>query len=74
VFADTEPVTIFQLSNRLVMVVDGNGGAMFFRGSGVSGAIRIFGAVHPYRFFRILQEKLGWGLPHMAKPTSVELP
>jgi len=24
-------------------------------------------------FFRIL-EKLGWGLPHMAKPTSAELP
>jgi NAD+ kinase len=25
-------------------------------------------------FFRILREKLGWGLPHIAKPTSVELP
>ncbi|MFM7575933.1 MAG: NAD(+) kinase, partial [Microcystaceae cyanobacterium] len=25
-------------------------------------------------FFRILREKLGWGLPHIAKPNSVELP
>ncbi|MEM8603448.1 MAG: NAD(+) kinase, partial [Cyanobacteria bacterium P01_H01_bin.121] len=25
-------------------------------------------------FFRVLREKLGWGLPHIAKPTSVELP
>jgi len=25
-------------------------------------------------FFRILREKLGWGLPHIAKPSSVELP
>jgi len=57
------------------MVVDGNGGAMFSRGSGVSGAIAIFGAVHPPAITGVLPysaEKLG--LPHMAKPTSVELP
>jgi NAD+ kinase len=25
-------------------------------------------------FSNILREKLGWGLPHISKPTSVELP
>ena len=25
-------------------------------------------------FFKVLREKLGWGLPHIAKPTSVDLP
>jgi len=25
-------------------------------------------------FLRVLREKLGWGLPHVSKPTSVELP
>ncbi|MGA1411757.1 MAG: NAD(+) kinase, partial [Prochlorotrichaceae cyanobacterium] len=30
--------------------------------------------LNPPEFFRVLREKLGWGLPHIAKPTSVELP
>ncbi|MEL7051726.1 MAG: NAD(+) kinase, partial [Cyanobacteria bacterium J06588_5] len=30
--------------------------------------------LRPPEFFRVLREKLGWGLPHIAKPTSVELP
>jgi len=30
--------------------------------------------VKSFEFFHILREKLGWGLPHIAKPSSVELP
>jgi len=30
--------------------------------------------LQPPEFFQVLREKLGWGLPHIAKPTSVELP
>lgn len=79
VFADTEPVTVFSANpTRLVMVVDGNGGCYVFPDD------RVYIERSPYQakfirlqspeFFRILREKLGWGLPHIAKPTSVELP
>lgn len=79
VFADTEPVTIFPATpNRLVMVVDGNGGCYVFPDDRVylerSQYSARFIRLQPPEFFRILREKLGWGLPHMAKPTSVELP
>jgi NAD+ kinase len=30
--------------------------------------------LQPNEFFQVLREKLGWGLPHIAKPASVELP
>ncbi|MFM8006692.1 MAG: NAD(+) kinase, partial [Dolichospermum sp.] len=63
---------------RLVMVVDGNGGCY------ILAADRVYLERSPYsarfirlqrpEFFRILREKLGWGLPHIAKPSSVELP
>ncbi|MFB2939367.1 NAD(+) kinase [Aerosakkonemataceae cyanobacterium BLCC-F154] len=79
VFANTEPVTIFPVNlERLVMVVDGNAGCY------VLPTDRVQVEKSPYyarfirlqlpEFFRILREKLGWGLPHVAKPTSVELP
>jgi NAD+ kinase len=79
VFSDREPVTIFPATaNRMVMVVDGNGGCY------ISSEERVYIERSPYparfirlqspEFFRILREKLGWGLPHIAKPTSVELP
>jgi NAD+ kinase len=79
VFADTEPVTIFPATpNRLVMVVDGNGGCYVFPEDRVylerSQYSARFIRLQSPEFFRILREKLGWGLPHMAKPTSVELP
>lgn len=79
VFADTEPVTIFPATpNRLVMVVDGNAGCYVFPEDRVylerSQYSARFIRLQPPEFFRILREKLGWGLPHMAKPTSVELP
>ncbi|RMF23003.1 MAG: NAD(+) kinase [Cyanobacteria bacterium J083] len=79
VFSDNEPVTIFPATpNRMVMVVDGNGGCYILP----EDKVYIKKSVYPARFirlqapefFRILREKLGWGLPHIAKPTSVELP
>lgn len=79
VFADTEAVTIFPAnSTRLVMVIDGNAGCYVFPEDRVylerSHYSARFIRLQPPEFFRILREKLGWGLPHIAKPTSVELP
>ena len=79
VFSDTEMVNIFPATrNRMVLVVDGNGGCYVLPDD------RVHAEKSPYpakfirlqapEFFRILREKLGWGLPHIAKPTSVELP
>jgi NAD+ kinase len=79
VFSDREPVKVFPATpNRMVMVVDGNGGCYILP----DDHIEINKSPYPARFirlrspefFRILREKLGWGLPHIAKPTSVELP
>lgn len=79
VFSDTEPVVIFPANRqRLILVVDGNAGCY------VTQDDRVRVRKSPYsarfirlgspEFFKILREKLGWGLPHIAKPTSVELP
>lgn len=79
IFADNEPVTIFPaIPNRLVMVVDGNAGYYIFPEDQIqvqrSPHSARFIRVQPPEFFHVLREKLGWGLPHIAKPTSVELP
>ena len=79
VFSDSERVKIFPANpNRLVMVVDGNGGCYVFPEDRVEIEKASYSArfirLQPPEFFRILREKLGWGLPHIAKPTSVELP
>lgn len=79
VFANTETVQIFPANpSQLVMIVDGNGGCYVLP----EDRVKIQRSPHPARFirlrppefFHILREKLGWGLPHIAKPTSVELP
>lgn len=79
VFANTDPVTICPVNlERLVMVVDGNAGCYILP----TDRVRVersryrarFIRLQPPEFFRVLREKLGWGLPHVAKPTSVELP
>lgn len=79
VFSDRETVNVFPATtNQMVMVVDGNGGCYILSGD----RINITKSQYPARFirlkspefFRVLREKLGWGLPHIAKPTSVELP
>ncbi|MBW4447086.1 MAG: NAD(+) kinase [Spirirestis rafaelensis WJT71-NPBG6] len=79
VFPDSEPVNIYPVNiPRLVMVVDGNGGCYVLPQDRVylerSQYTARFIRLQPPEFFRILREKLGWGLPHIAKPTSVELP
>jgi NAD+ kinase len=79
VFSDREPVNIFPATaNQMVMVVDGNGGSFILPDDRVhiekSRYTTRFIRLQPPEFFRILREKLGWGLPHIAKPASVELP
>jgi len=79
VFADTEPLEIVPANQQqLVIVVDGNAGCYIDPGDRVRVhkspyAARFIRLGSP-EFFKILREKLGWGLPHIAKPTSVELP
>lgn len=79
VFADTEPVKIYPANpDRLVMVVDGNAGCYVLPSDCVTVERSPYSArfirLRPPEFFHVLREKLGWGLPHIAKPTSVELP
>ena len=79
VFSDREPVNVFPATpNQMVMVVDGNGGCYILPGDRIniskSKYTAKFVRLQSPEFFRILREKLGWGLPHIAKPTSVELP
>lgn len=79
IFADEEPVVVCPANpDRLIMVVDGNAGCYVT----VEDEVHLerspykarFIRLNPPEFFRVLREKLGWGLPHIAKPTSVELP
>jgi NAD+ kinase len=79
VFSDKEPVTIFPATpNQMIMVVDGNGGCYVLPEDRVyiekSSYKAKFIRLQSPEFFRILREKLGWGLPHIAKPNSVEIP
>lgn len=79
VFADREPVTIYPSNpDRLVMVVDGNAGCHILPDDRIrvqrSHHVARFIRLRSPEFFHVLREKLGWGLPHIAKPTSVELP
>lgn len=79
VFSDRESVKVFPATpNRMVMVVDGNGGCYILPDDHIQVEKSVYYArfirLQSPEFFRILREKLGWGLPHIAKPTSVELP
>lgn len=79
VFADSEPVLISPANpNPLVMVADGNAGCYVLPDNRVRVMRSPYSAqfirLKPVEFFHVLREKLGWGLPHIAKPTSVELP
>jgi NAD+ kinase len=79
VFSNTQFITIRPANaDRLVMVVDGNGGCYVLPDDrlqvGKAAYPARFIRLRPPEFFHILREKLGWGLPHIAKPTSVELP
>jgi NAD+ kinase len=79
VFANHERVTILPATpEQLILVVDGNAGCYVLQDDRVQMERSPYPArfirLQPPEFFRILREKLGWGLPHIAKPTSVELP
>ncbi|QPN65377.1 NAD(+) kinase [Synechococcus sp. CBW1006] len=75
VFNDREPVTVFPATpERLMMVVDGSAGCYVWP----EDRVLIRRSDHPVRFvrlaahefFQVLRNKLGWGLPHVAKPGS----
>ncbi|OKH14181.1 NAD(+) kinase [[Limnothrix rosea] IAM M-220] len=75
VFSDSEPVNIFPATpHRLMLVADGNGGAYVIPEDRVSLGRSPYNAkfvrLQRQEFFRILREKLGWGMPHVAKPSS----
>jgi NAD+ kinase len=79
VFANTETVVVTPANrHRLVLVVDGNAGCYVYP----DYRVEVERSQYPARFirlqnsefFKVLREKLGWGLPHVSKPTSVELP
>jgi NAD+ kinase len=79
VFSEAEAVTIFPATpNPMVMVVDGNAGCYILPEDQIKLRRSPYNAkfirLQPPEYFRILREKLGWGLPHIAKPTSVEIP
>ncbi|MEO0539798.1 MAG: NAD(+) kinase [Cyanobacteria bacterium P01_A01_bin.105] len=79
VFPSAEPVEVTSANpTPLVLVVDGNAGCYVNPGDQVklerSRYTARFIRLRPPEFFKVLREKLGWGLPHIAKPTSVELP
>ena len=75
VFSDREPVTVFPATpERLMMVVDDSAGCYVWP----EDRVLIRRSEHPARFvrlqdhefFQVLRNKLGWGLPHVAKPGS----
>lgn len=79
VFPDSEVVRVTSANpDPLVMVVDGNAGCYVMPGDVVETQRSPYSAkfirLRSPEFFKVLREKLGWGLPHIAKPTSVELP
>ncbi|MBE9171904.1 NAD(+) kinase [Cyanobium sp. LEGE 06143] len=73
VFSDREPVTIFPATpERLMMVVDGSAGCYIWPEDRVlirrSEHAARFVRLNDHEFFQVLRNKLGWGLPHVAKP------
>jgi NAD+ kinase len=79
VFSNTETVIVKPANqHRLVLVVDGNAGCYVYPEYDViverSPYSARFIRLERGEFLRVLREKLGWGLPHISKPTSVELP
>ncbi len=78
VFSDQEPVTVFPATpERLMMVVDGSAGCYVWP----EDRVLIRRSEHPvkfvrlsdHEFFQVLRNKLGWGLPHVAKPDRQDI-
>jgi NAD+ kinase len=79
VFEDSEVITIAPVNSQpLVLVVDGNAGCYILNGDRIRVQRSSFHTqlvrLNRPEFFRVLREKMGWGLTHVSKPTSVELP
>jgi len=80
VFADTESLVLHPPPNHhhLILSLDGNSGCYILPGDQIRIRRSRFRTrlvrLQPPEFFELLREKLGWGLPHIAKPDSVELP
>ncbi len=79
VFEDNQKVVISPvLKQPVVLVVDGNAGCYITQEDQIeverSDFMTYLVRLKRPEFFRILREKLGWGLIHASKPTSVELP
>ncbi len=79
VFSDQEPVTVFPATpERLMMVVDGSAGCYVWPEDRVlirrSDHAARFVRLQDHEFFQVLRNKLGWGLPHVAKPGPGEAP
>ncbi len=73
VFSNEEPVTVFPATpERLMMVVDGSAGCYVWPEDRVlirkSESPVKFVRLSDHEFFQVLRNKLGWGLPHVAKP------
>jgi NAD+ kinase len=80
VFADHQPLVVYPPINHedLILNVDGSSGCYILPGDRIvmersAHRARLI-RLKPPEFFELLREKLGWGLPHIAKPFSVELP
>jgi NAD+ kinase len=79
VFSDREPVTVFPATpERLMMVVDGSAGCYIWPEDRVlirrSDQPVRFVRLADHEFFQVLRNKLGWGLPHVAKPGNGSQP
>ena len=75
VFSDNEPITVFPATpERLMMVVDGTAGCYVWPEDRVlirkSDHPAKFVRLSDHEFFQVLRNKLGWGLPHVAKPNK----
>lgn len=79
VFANTERVRIYPANpfRHLIMVVDGNASCYILPEDHLLVQRSPFSArfirLRPPEFFHVLREKLGWGMPHIAKPTAADL-
>jgi NAD+ kinase len=72
VFSNMEPVMIFPVANRVMMVADGNAGCYIMPQDSVrvekSPYAARFVRLRPPEFLDLLRDKLGWGTTHAAKP------
>ncbi len=80
VFADTEPLILYPPRNHehVILSADGSSGCYVLPEDRIHMNLSHHQAqlirLKSPEFFEMLREKLGWGLPHVAKPESVELP